>query len=256
ELAAVTLFVWVSTGLLAYGLTSLGWSRLPLFLSVPFFVAVHQAQWSPIFTAAACLPALGWILAAKPNIGLAILAADQSGRTLKIALLGGGALALIGFLFVPTWLGDWLASLPLDTRYSPPLLSPLGWLSILALLRWRRPEARLILVLACVPQTAAWYDVLPLFLVAVTFRETLFLSLVTSAPVAYELLFGRSDGFLRLYPVGVEWMAFACLPALIILLRRPNEGELPAWLSDLRRVLPMRSFSKAAQSRRDGGGAL
>src|SRR5688572_9175910 len=67
ELPAVTLFVWVSTALLAYGITSVGWSRLPLFLSVPFFVAVHQAQWSPIFTAAACLPALGWILAAKPN---------------------------------------------------------------------------------------------------------------------------------------------------------------------------------------------
>jgi hypothetical protein len=166
--------------------------------------------------------------------------------------LGGGAVVLIGFLLVPTWLGDWLAALP-EMKYPPPILTRWGWLSVLALLRWRRPEARLIFVLACMPQTAAWYDVLPLFLVAVTFRETLFMAVATSAPVAYELMFGKGDGFLRLYPVGYEWMAFGCLPALLILMRRPNEGELPAWLFDLRRFVPARSMSKVAQSSRDDG---
>ncbi|MEO7503480.1 MAG: hypothetical protein ABIW94_12655 [Gemmatimonadaceae bacterium] len=236
EVPATIVFVWVSTCLLAYALTAEGWSRLPVFLSVPFIIALQQAQWSPLLTAAACLPALAWIVTVKPNIGLAILAGDQSGRVLKVAALGGGALALIGLLFVPTWPVEWFASLQGPGSLGAPLFRPWGWVAILALLRWRRPEARLLFILACVPQTPAWYEALPLFLVAVTLRETLFLAVVSSAPVAFEMLFGRGDGFLRMYPNGLELMLFAYLPAIIITIRRPNQGALPDWIPGVFRL--------------------
>ena len=43
-------------------------------------------------------------------------------------------------------------------------MRPGGVLLLLALLRWRRPEARLLAALACVPHLAVLYDTVPLFL--------------------------------------------------------------------------------------------
>src|SRR6185312_10208820 len=72
------LFVGASAALLAYGVTRISWARLPLFGSCAFMVAAVAAQWSPLMTAALCMPALAWIVSAKPNIGFALFAADPS----------------------------------------------------------------------------------------------------------------------------------------------------------------------------------
>src|SRR4029078_6587043 len=54
-----------------------------------------------------------------------------------------------------------------------------GPLILLALIRWRRPEARLIAALACVPQTTLLYEAVPLFLVVYGWYEGLMLSILT-----------------------------------------------------------------------------
>ena len=59
---------------------------------------------------------------------------------------------------------------------------------LLAILRWRRPEARLLIALACVPQSMLLYETVPLFLVPRTFRESALLvalSYVALRAVAY-----------------------------------------------------------------------
>jgi hypothetical protein len=44
-------------------------------------------------------------------------------------------------------------------------LQPGGFLLLLSLLRWRQPEGRLLAAFACVPQTPALYETIPLFLI-------------------------------------------------------------------------------------------
>jgi hypothetical protein len=243
EAQASAVFVWISAGLLAYAITANGWERLPLFLSTPFLIAAYQAQWSPILAAGFCLPALAWLFAAKPTIGIALLASTGSVRTFTIAIAGGAALFLISLLFLPQWPAEWLRIVRAETHMIAPILRPGGFLALAALLRWRRPEARLIAALACVPQTIVWYDVVVLLLVASTFRESLFLAVTTTLPTVYEMMFGLSDGTLDLYPrSSFVLMAAVYIPAILLVLRRPNEGEPPAWFQLLRgrRAVPNR----------------
>ena len=51
-----------------------------------------------------------------------------------------------------------------------------GPLILLALLRWRRPEARLLVALGCIPHTTMLYEALPLFLVARRWQEGVLLA--------------------------------------------------------------------------------
>jgi hypothetical protein len=108
---------------------------------------------------------------------------------------------------------------------------PGGPLALLALLRWRRTEARLLVALACVPQSLMLYDTVPLFLVPRTFRESALLvalSYIALGAVTrggpypdiahYALASGRVTTVL-LY-----------LPCVAMVLKRPNDGAVPGWL--------------------------
>jgi hypothetical protein len=50
-----------------------------------------------------------------------------------------------------------------------------GFVALLGLFRWRRPEARLLVALACVPQTMLLYEALPPFLIPRTIGEVVVL---------------------------------------------------------------------------------
>jgi hypothetical protein len=99
---------------------------------------------------------------------------------------------------------------------------------LLALLRWRRPEARLLAVLALVPQTPTFYDHLFAFAVPRTFRETLILTVCTFG--VYFVI-----GFNSPLPTFETWgnllarttVYLVYLPAVVLVLRRPNEGQIP-----------------------------
>jgi hypothetical protein len=63
----------------------------PLFLSMPFLLAIRLSQWSPYLTAAMLVPSLTVVSLAKPNLGLAVFARLE-GR----ALLTAGAICAGG----------------------------------------------------------------------------------------------------------------------------------------------------------------
>jgi hypothetical protein len=220
---AVALFVFTSGALLAYGVTERGWHRLWLFCSLPYIVAILVAQWSPLLTAALLLPPLAVLFAAKPNIGLALLVATESRSVQRYAIGGGIVLTAVSLVFFPSWPVHWLhwlsegAQRPAITRFGGPLI-------LVALLRWRRPEARLIVALACVPQYAYWYEVVPLMLVPVTRVETQLFSLVTSLGwiVEHMLVAPPTEAEIN-RQLGALMVFFAYLPAVLMVLRRPNQ---------------------------------
>lgn len=219
---AVGTFIGLSASLLSYAVTSRNWDMMPLFASAPLILAVVLGQWSPLLTAAALLPAGGFLAIAKPNIGLALTVY----RPTRTAILGSAAFLAVSVLFLPSWPRDWLHSLVIDRHsgtHVAPITTPLGFVLALALLRWRRPEARLLIAMSCVPQLLFFYDQLPLMLVPSSRRES------------YAVIIPSSLAFLVWLTVGhgsvsgpriAEWcvMLSMYLPCLIIILRRPNEG--------------------------------
>jgi hypothetical protein len=237
---ARTLFVAVSAGLLAYAVTWDGWHRLPLFLSGAYLGALMTAQWSPLLTAAFLLPWLAPVLTLKPNLGLAIAASSPARGLLTRAVLGGGALLLVSLILEPQWPLRWLALIRGAPHFTPPVLLPGGFLVLLALLRWRRPEARLLVAMACVPHTTFPYETLPIMLVARSWKESLLL-----AGLSMLTLFGQIhlvDRDLLRGPqglsafsdfagiIGTFLVTLVYIPATILVLRRPNNGDLPGWL--------------------------
>ena len=168
-------FLGISSAALAFVLTRDGYHRLPLFMSAPFLMAVSLGQWSPLLTAAALEANLGFVFAAKPNLGLPAWLYRPNVRAIVLA----AALVAISLAIAPSWPLDWYQNI----RSRPEKLSPLrtvaGPVLLLAALRWRRPEARLFLGMACVPQAMFFYDQLALGLIPRTLRQSLILSLAS-----------------------------------------------------------------------------
>jgi hypothetical protein len=235
QIAASAIFVWLSAFLLAFAVTKDNWDRLFIFPSSAFIVAARAAQWSPLLSAAFCLPALGFVLSAKPNIGVAMLGASDSPRLWKSALTGGVILLVLSFILFPSWLGEWLRMIS-QSHVLIPAARPFGFLvPLLALLRWRRSESRLIAALSLVPQTGSWYEALPLMLAGQSRREVQVLSLVSSLgflliPV---IIHGQPEAQFNREVMSLM-LAFAYLPAVIVVLKKPNEGAPVPWMSFVR----------------------
>jgi hypothetical protein len=159
---AGALFFGLSAGLLAYAVLDKEPFRLPLFVSAPFLVAAALAQWSPLMLAGALLPAVSWLWACKPNLGISLFVSRPSWWKLAgIAVFG-----LASLLVLPGWPLDWRAVFFTPTYHRPPLLlGPFGLLLLLALLRWRDPAARLLLAMALLPQSLWFADQLVLWAV-------------------------------------------------------------------------------------------
>jgi hypothetical protein len=79
-------------------------------------------------------------------------------------VLSALGVTVLSFVLLPSWPLDWLAALR-HTNHVPPVLRPYGWVLLLAFLRWRTPEGRLLGLLALVPQTTGLYEALALFLI-------------------------------------------------------------------------------------------
>lgn len=149
----------------ALGMTLLCWSvdgwRRWIVISAPAFQAIIYGQWSPYLTAAIALPWLGFVWAAKPTIGTTLFAGWPS----RWALYGGLGLVLLSLVLLPHWPLDWIKALRGAPHYSAPVQRFGGFLLLLAFFRWRRPEARMLGLLALVPHTTAFYEQLPLLLI-------------------------------------------------------------------------------------------
>jgi hypothetical protein len=186
------------------------------------------AQWTPVMLASLGLPALGLLLVAKPTTGLAIWIR----RPTWWPVAGACLLTGISFALFPHWIGAWRAALAEGLQrpewrpyvyHAAPLTQPGGWLLLAALLRWRRPEARMLLALACVPQAGQPYDLLTLFAVAETRREWVLLVASTQLVAAFGFAIHSSHpdvpGFVT--HVWPAMLGLGYLPALAMILRRP-----------------------------------
>jgi hypothetical protein len=233
-LAARVIFAGLSGALVAYGISRDGFARWPLFISISFVTAVELCQWSNLQLAAMLLPALGWVAVAKPNIGVSMVAQSRTDRSLVITIVGTLALMLVSFAAMPDWPRQWIENVRGAPHFKSPLLRPAGFLLLLVLLRWRRPEARLLAALAIVPQTPGFYDHVLVFAATRTFREALTLSTLTLA-VFFAVVFMSPERTLAAWGEVVGrltvWLVY--LPAVVMILRRPNEGEIPRSLARL-----------------------
>jgi hypothetical protein len=197
---------------------------LLVFVSVPYFYLAQATQWSAVLMAGALLPGAGWLLACKPSIGAALWLAYPRGR----AAAWAAGFVVISIALWPGWVREWLDTLSILTHMAAPVTMPGGVLILLTVLRWRRPEARLLLALSLVPQTLAFYEAVPLFLVPQRWSEAWLLWAGTF--VGYFL--ARDVGT---YIAGAHWLVWlGYLPAVAMVLRRPNvwdDADLESWAS-------------------------
>jgi hypothetical protein len=183
-----------------------------------------------------CVPAVGFFLAAKPTIGAAAFAA----RPTWWAVIGTLVLSGVAFAMQPNWIVEWRRILAIPwgdpgalVGYPLPIGRPWGFLIALCVLRWRRPEARFVLALACVPQTPLLYETTPLFLVPRTWKQAAVLVVLGYAVavwVGYASHGATLDARERYLITGRGIVIGMYLPCVWMLLRRPNEGTIPAWL--------------------------
>lgn len=225
ERAAIA-FIAGSSWLLGFALTREGFERVPMALSVSFLAAAQFAQSSPLILALALFPATRALSMLKPNIGLAIFAWRPAWRNFALA----AALFLLPLVFWPDWPRRWLISVRSSPAHHAPALIGVGMAALLSALRWRRPEARLLFAMTIIPHGLYFYDELPLWLVTRTRREAIALA-------AFSWLGWLAWNFASPGPRVVDaqpWtVASLYIPALIMVLRRPNEGAVPPWIERL-----------------------
>jgi hypothetical protein len=118
---------------------------------------------------------------------------------------------------LPTWPIEWLGNLGSHQNMLPLRTVP-GLLLLLAAPRWRDPDARLLLGLACLPQR--FPDLLPLWLI---FREPR-LALIVSALSWFITLFWHPEQ-MEISSLSANLAVIVLyLPALMVILRRPKLG--------------------------------
>lgn len=144
---------------------------------------------------------------------------------------------IASLILLPSWPVEWLAAVGSSNNMEPPIVRFGGVLILLVLFRWRRPESWLVLSLACLPQSWGWYGALPLLLIPNTLHESLLLAAVATfgaylgASIIPEL--ASADAFFGW--VGSMIVLTMYVPAVLIILRRPNAGPSPVWLHSLNR---------------------
>jgi hypothetical protein len=176
----------------------------------------------------AVLPELAWLSIAKPNIGIALAIAYAPswcrGRNLVVNACAVALLLAVSWLLRPHWFTEWLAVVRGPTPHIVvPVMMLGGPIVLLALFRWRRPEARLLAGLVCVPQTFSSYDSLIVFLAADTRRDALLLVAGTTLVTLVISLLGTPESYAEaVHRFAPFRIALVYAPAVWIILRRPN----------------------------------
>ena len=229
------LFVGSSCALLAFAVTANAWWPLLMFLSGSMVLTVRTAQASAWLTAALFVPSLTWMGVFKPNIGLAILAYRPSWKHALIMI----AIAGLSLLVMPTWPREWIATASRSPYHFAAWRVPGGVLLFAVLSRWRRPEARLIAMLALVPSSPIVYETLPLFVVPRTKQQMILLVILTNVMfllTASISLQRDTQNYLDVARPAIVALVYA--PAALMVMLRPNEGTLPTWLENRVTRLP------------------
>jgi hypothetical protein len=217
---AAGVILGLGSGVLAWALSRDGLGRLWLFATPSFVMTLKVGQWSPVLTVAALVPALGWLAAVKPTLGLGALFYRLDWR----AFAGAGLLIVASIAILPAWPREWLANLHHVASHPPPIATPLGVALILAAVRWRTPEGRLLLAMACVPQLLFFADQLPVYLVARTRAQMA--ALAFCGTIAWLLWFMRlKSGDFYVTMATPYVLAGIYAPALLLLLLQSSQGR-------------------------------
>ena len=147
----------------------------------------------------------------------------------RAAVWGAGAMVAVSLLAWPSWPGEWLDAVRHADHLRPLVSRPGGALLLLALLRWKEPEARLLAALACVPQTAGLYESLPLFLIPREKSEGYLLAALSYLPALGPAMLhpGAASAPLESeIEASWPWLFLALyLPALVMVLRKRTSKE-------------------------------
>lgn len=216
ELAA-GLFWGISSSLLAFGLTRHGYTRLLIFFAYPYWAGLLTVQWSPIIAASAFFPLLLPATMAKPQVGLPVFLTRLSRRGLLACII----VALVSLAVMPNWPLLWLRQIGNYEHFIPILILP-GPLLILALLRYRDRDARLLFVSALMPQR--WFfDSFILWLIPQSRRE-----------IIWTVFFSWGAGIWRWYhtplsftEVGRCTVILLYLPMLAVVFLRKPRRQVP-----------------------------
>jgi len=224
---AGAVFVAVSCGGLAFVVTRVAWWPLLMFLSGSMILSVMMAQWSPLLTLAILAPSTSWLGVLKPNIGLSVLAYRPSLTTMVVM----AAITVASLIVMPNWPREWISNATGSPVHFEPWRAPGGFLLFASLLRWRRPEGRMLAALAIVPSSPIIYEALPLFVIPSRRAEMVVLTITSN--VMFLLMLGRSlqhetGAYLQISRPAIVWLMY--VPALVMVLRRPNEGSAPDWI--------------------------
>lgn len=251
ESVASLLFVVLGTGLFAWTLMEHGYAPLFAFFSLPMQDAAGAGQWSPLLAATFSIPPLAVILCAKPTVGVAMFAA----RPTRFAVYGAVILTGLSLIVQPHWpieqldaLARYRAQVAPELPFKQMVRYPGGALALLCCLRWRRPEARLIVVLACVPLTVSHYEMVPLLLVPRTFAESAVMVALGYAHYGFMHLLSPAPTWQLVDAAGLLFVATLLLPATLMVMRRPNTGPVPAWLD--RRITAWPAWLRGQSSSR------
>jgi hypothetical protein len=130
----------------------------------------------------------------------------------------------------PRWPLEWLAThrdAPIARTYVIPIAHWYGAPLALAALKWRRPEARLLVCMAVVPQTAFLYDQFGLFLIPRTRFEMLALVLLSLFAIFSPTWFALNTSSIQAYSISLLPIVVAALylPSLMMVLSRPNTSS-------------------------------
>jgi hypothetical protein len=252
------IFMVVSAAAFAWALLGNGPGAWIGFFSAGMYLAAEVVQWTPLHAGAYALAPLGVFLVVKPHTALPIFLARPSWW----AVAGAIATATTAFALDPSWVTHWRASLAVGGAhfgtsatgfpYSAPVFLPGGFVALAAVTRWRRPEARLLVALACVPQSLILYDTVPLALVPRGWKESTVFTALSYAVLTY-LVRGKpwpsyAD---RAVAGGEMYTLLLYVPLTLMVLRRPNEGSVPNWLEQ--RIASWPKWLRGFASPRSGG---
>jgi hypothetical protein len=242
---AISLAIWAGLGFgtLTYAVTRATWWGLISLISPFALHAFFSVQWSPVLVASASLPWLAFAWIAKPSTGAALFAAFPSWRVAVAGLL----VTLGTFVLFPGWVAEWRAGVGTTHHLVPLVLRPGGWLLLLAWLRWRLPEGRLLGTLAIVPHTVMPYDMLTLAVLLRTRTEWIgatalaWMSYLAVRIWAWIPPSRHHDA--SIVAAWPWWLALCYLPALALVLSRRHSvmdhpGAGPESETDQRRSNP------------------
>lgn len=215
-----SLFLAVSVGLLAFCLTrNRDYKRLIIFLASPFLFVMVWAQWSPLIMASAFIPFLMPLVLIKPQITLPVALTNPTKRGVYACLFVLAASLVV----YPSWPFVWVSQIGQYQRFFP-VLTPVGPLLLLALLRWRDPDARLLLLIAVFPQRH-FYDAFVACLIPKTRLE-----LIGTVALSWGAFIWKTIHQKMATPeVALVSDLFFFLPMLVVILcrRRLNADDRP-----------------------------